>query len=473
MVDLKDYKKIIILIISLFLFCVILLSINWFFSPQIKLNGSTKETILVGEKFKESGYQAHQGTKDLNNIVNVNGTVDTSKVGKYKIVYTVEYHGKTKTAVRTVVVEDKKEPVITLKGSDPANICKNKEYEEEGYEAIDNYDGDISNRVQVKKQKDKIIYQVKDSSGNETTKIRNIKEQDVTDPVLKLKGSSEMILYVGQTYTETGYEAIDNCDGDITSKVRITGTVDGKKEGVYQVNYQVEDSAGNKASTIRTVKVLKHTNEGQGKVIYLTFDDGPSRSITPKLLDILKEENVKATFFVINHAKELDYLIKREAAEGHTVALHSYTHNYKKIYSSVDNYFEDLTLIQEKVYRLIGKKPTIIRFPGGVSNTVSRRYCQGIMSLLDVEVNKRGYHYFDWNISSGDASGKRISSKTVYNNVVNNLNKKQNFVLMHDFENNDATLGAIRDIIIYGKSHGYTFKAIDETTQEYHHRPQN
>ena len=118
-------------------------------------------------------------------------------------------------------------------------------------------------------------------------------------------------------------------------------------------------------------------------------------------------------------------------------------------------------------------KSNIIRFPGGGSNTVSRNYSKGIMSILTKEVLNRGYHYFDWNVSSNDAGGAKTSEE-VYNNVVKNLSKNRaNVVLMHDFENNYKTLNAISDIIDYGKANGYQFLAIDMSTSMVRHSVNN
>ena len=247
--------------------------------------------------------------------------------------------------------------------------------------------------------------------------------------------------------------------------------------GSYELTYTITDSSGNVASVKRTVKVNKkvepNTSSAVPGTIYLTFDDGPSSTITPKLLDILKEKNVKATFFVINHSSNLDYLIKREYNEGHTVALHSYTHDYKTVYSSVDAYFRDLQQISDKVERLTGQKSYIIRFPGGSSNTVSKKYTPGIMTTLTQEVLEKGYHYFDWNVSSGDA-GDTNTKEGVYNNVIKGLSKsKANVILMHDFESNYKTLNAISDIIDYAKRNGYEFKTIDMSTQMVRHRVNN
>ena len=119
----------------------------------------------------------------------------------------------------------------------------------------------------------------------------------------------------------------------------------------------------------------KQEEENATDVIYLTFDDGPSADITPHILDILAEKNVKATFFVIHFSDNNAELVKREAESGHTVALHGYSHTYSEVYASADACLENFRKIQEQVYETIGKKANIIRFPGGSSNTISRKYC--------------------------------------------------------------------------------------------------
>ena len=179
---------------------------------------------------------------------------------------------------------------------------------------------------------------------------------------------------------------------------------------------------------------------------------------TNVILDILKEENVKATFFVT--MKGPDELIKREYDEGHTVALHSASHDYSYIYSSVDNYFNDLKIVHDRVLNITGYDSRIIRFPGGSSNTISRKYQNGIMSYLTKEVLNRSYRYFDWNISSGDA-GETTDSHEVVKNVTTKLSHdKVNVILMHDIKS--YTRDALKEIIEYGKNNGYTFDKLDE-----------
>ena len=205
------------------------------------------------------------------------------------------------------------------------------------------------------------------------------------------------------------------------------------------------------------------------KVVYLTFDDGPGDD-TMRLLDILKKYDVKATFFVT--CKGEDAAIKRAYEEGHVIGLHTCTHNYN-IYTNLNTYFNDLEKVSARVERITGMKSKLMRFPGGSSNTVSRKYDGGkrIMSKLVSEVGKRGYTYFDWNIASGDADTKAISTDRVYKNVVFKLKGDYSIVLQHDVKG--FSVDAVEDIIKFGLKYGFTFKTLDTDSPTAHHRVNN
>ena len=203
--------------------------------------------------------------------------------------------------------------------------------------------------------------------------------------------------------------------------------------------------------------------------IYLTFDDGPREDTTGMVLDMLKKYNIKATFFVTSSGP--DYLIKRMYDEGHTVGLHTDSHRYDYIYSSVSKYFNDLNRISDRVKRITGVDSKIIRFPGGSSNTVSKKYSVGIMKKLSYLVLSRGYRYFDWNVDAMDASSAK-TSMDVYRNVTSHLSKNRaNVVLMHDTKM--ITAVALEDIIKYGLDNGYTFSRIDMNTYMVRHTIKN
>lgn len=456
----------------LFIFCIdvaycshlVILSIT---TPKIEFSSSAAVEL---KSAYNKDYTVKYLGEDISKDVIVTGSVDTSKVGDYTLTYIITVDGHKYIKHRIVKVVDTTPPVITLTGNATATVCPNAKYVEEGYTAIDNYDGDISKNVTTTITDNEITYSVKDSSGNETTIKREITYKDDVAPTITLKGNSSIYTYLNQSYKDAGYTATDNCDGDITKNVKVDGTVNTASLGIYKITYSIADAIGLSYSITRTVNVVNRPNNG-GKTIYLTFDDGPS-NVTSSILDILKEENVKATFFVINRPAEYNDLIVRENNEGHTVALHSYTHNYSVIYVSDAAFFNDLSLINEKVKGLIGIEPKVMRFPGGSSNTVSRHYSTGIMSRLVQEVADRGYVYFDWNVSSTDT--QNIGADQVYQNVISQLSSgNTSIVLMHDYASNWQSVNALKRIIDYGKQMGYSFDRITTSTPQIKQRVAN
>ena len=456
-------KKYVISIIIIILL-LISLAVLFFWPPKFELTKGQNITLKYGQKYKEPGYKVTKFGHDYSKNVKITNKINKNKLGTYDIIYQVKINGLTFKQIRKVKLIDKEKPKITLTGNQNITICPNKEYKEEGYKAIDNYDGDITSKVQVITKNNIITYKVEDSSGNKTELTRTITKEDKTSPTIILKGNQSQTIYIGESWKEPGYTAADNCDNDLTSKVVISGSVNTNKVGTYKINYTVKDSTSNTFSIDRTVKVInkpvKNNSTVNKGIIYLTFDDGPKEGTTNIILDILKSENVKATFFVTNSGP--DSLIKREYNEGHTVGLHTATHNYSTVYSSVNNYYNDLLQVQNRVKRITGYESKIIRFPGGSSNTISKKYSKGIMTTLTKDVVNKGYHYFDWNVDSDDAGSAR-SSKTVYNNVVKNLSKNRaNVILMHDIK--PQTRDALKSIIQFGKNNGYSFDKITMST---------
>jgi len=200
----------------------------------------------------------------------------------------------------------------------------------------------------------------------------------------------------------------------------------------------------------------------EGKVCYLTFDDGPNKNVTPQVLDTLKKYDVKATFFVVYRDGSAERaLYKSIVEEGHTLAVHTASHNYTKIYSSVDAYLDDFERISKQIESTTGVKPTLFRFPGGSINS----YNMEIYHELVAEMIRRGYVYYDWNVSSGDAASSRVSVSTITKNVLNGCSKGSDdkIVLMHDGSGHGNTADALPDIIEGLKKQGYTFSGLDNT----------
>ncbi len=241
---------------------------------------------------------------------------------------------------------------------------------------------------------------------------------------------------------------------------------------------KISNRAGNQkeqvlslAPQITQVSQAAANPQSAGKVCYLTFDDGPSDN-TLKILKILKKYNAKATFFVTANGKT--QYMKNIVDEGHAIALHTYSHDYPTVYSSVDAYFKDLKKISDLVKNQTGVESKIIRFPGGSSNTISKSYCRGIMTVLTKKVQDKGYQYFDWNCDSGDADGNNIPASRLINNVKNTYyNQKNLVILMHDTAAKDTTVDALPSIIEFLKSKGYSFKALTPYSKPCHHGVNN
>lgn len=465
----RKYKLTIIISIIVLIFLAVFsyTIIYFFFMPTINLKSKSVITINYKSKYKEAGYIAKYKNKNINNRVKVTGKVNTKKLGNYNITYSIKMGLITKKVSRVVKVRDKEKPVINMENDDDVvYICPNCKYKIEKYSVFDNYDKDLTDKLKVTENKNSVIYAVMDSSGNYSVVKKKIVYDDKTPPELTLKSSDNLFTYVNEQYKEPGFTAYDNCDGNITNNVGVLGFVDTTKVGSYELIYEISDLSGNKTTQKRKVNVIKH---GQNGTIYLTFDDGPKEGTTNIILDILKEEGIKATFFVTNNGP--DELITREYAEGHTVGLHTASHNYSLIYSSIENYFNDLNIVKDRVFKLTGYDSKIIRFPGGSSNTISRRYKQGIMSELTKQVIEKGFQYYDWNIASGDAGDTNVASG-VYQRVISKLSHdKVNIVLMHDIKT--YTRDALKDIIKYGKDNGYTFEAITNATEMMSQRVNN
>lgn len=458
--------KYLLLIIFLILFIIIC----YFIMPKIKLKGNKNLNISYNDNYVEPGYKASFMFKDISKKIKVNNSVKNGNIGKYKIIYSYRFGFINFKKTRIVNIVDNIKPEIKI--DDEITLCPKEDINNIKYEVIDEYDGNITKKAISNYLDNKLIISAKDKSNNEVRKEIIVKKEDNDKPSIKLKGNETIYINYGNTFNEPGYEASDNCDGDITDKVIINGSV-GNNIGTYKITYSVSDNEGNKNEITRTVIIRNNYLYNSGTIgsgtIYLTFDDGPSSGTTNVILDVLKEEGVKATFFVTCNGP--DSLIKRMYDEGHTVALHTATHNYSYVYSSIDNYFADLNRVSNRVKNITGVESKIIRFPGGSSNTISRNYKYGIMTDLTHMVLEKGYRYFDWNVDSNDAGGARSSSE-VYNNVTSHLSKnRSNVVLMHDIK--ATTRDAIRNIIKYGKANGYSFDKINMDTYMIRHGVNN
>lgn len=369
-----------------------------------------------------------------------------------------------------VVVLDRTPPVITLFEDPEAYTKPGQPYQEEGFAAWDETDGDITARVTSTEKDGMIYYEVADKAGNKTSAERKIIYGDYTPPTITLE-EDNVTVELGYDYEEPGYTATDDVDGDLTEHVTVSGDIDIYLEGVYVLTYTVADRFGNTAEASRTVTVRRTRKEDEGeKLIYLTFDDGPG-PYTERLLGILDKYHVKATFFVTNQFPAYQYLIAQEYAAGHAIGVHSYTHDYSEIYSSTKAFWKDFNRMQDVIEEQTGQRSVLMRFPGGSSNSISRNYKKGIMKKLTRQAENKGYSYFDWNVLSGDA-GETTSSKQITKNLLARIkDHNTSVVLCHDIH--EYTVDAMEAFIKKALKQGYTFEALEADSFSAHHQVNN
>ncbi len=392
--------------------------------------------------------------------IETSGPVDTTQLGDHEVIVTIKGGGNAMELKQTVTIVDEEAPIITTE-IERLEVCPSGKVPKFEYGIKDNFDGDLTDNAMIIHDADKgnVVISIKDSNENEAKKEIPAVVKDEKSPVISLNGDEKTTAYLGVEYKDAGASVEDNCD-DV--ELVTENKVNTNAEGVYEVIYFATDKSGNTTTVKRTVEVKKPENG----IIYLTFDDGPS-AYTAGLLDILKKYNVKATFFVTGNPG--DDILRREYEEGHSIGLHTFTHSYSFIYQNEDIFFNDLYRVQERVKNATGFTSTLMRFPGGSSNTVSASYDGGqrIMSKLTKSVQEKGFTYFDWNISSGDAGGA-YNSDQVYNNVVSRLGHGGSYVvLQHDTK--PFSINAVEGIIQYGLSHGYIFMPLTPTSYTAHH----
>ena len=441
---------------------------------EIALLGDGDLYTEVGRELDDPGAEAYftgnlfGRTREI--PVSVEGELDLMRLGDYTLRYRAAAGGKTAECRRTVHVQDTTAPVITLVHEEGYLASWIVGYDEEGFSATDNYDGDISDRVVRTEVDDKVYYSVADSSGNETTAVRQI-EYNISEPMIRLTGGEEVELGASFRYVDPGYEAIDGSGNDLTGSVRVSGEVIPYQVGSYELTYTITNEQGDTATATRRVNIVPQprveTVIPTEKTIYLTFDDGPSE-YTDRLLNVLARYNAKATFFVTGCDPDYFDCIGRAYREGHSIGVHTQTHEYYLCYASDQAFFDDFQWMEELIYAQTGSYTRLFRFPGGSSNTVSRNYSYGIMSRLAKAMTDMGYVYFDWSVDSGDALGGAKTSYTVANNVADGCSEETvSVVLQHDTKG--FSVDAVETILRWGRNHGYTFKALDESSYTAHH----
>jgi peptidoglycan-N-acetylglucosamine deacetylase len=263
----------------------------------------------------------------------------------------------------------------------------------------------------------------------------------------------------GLTYIQTQNSKISNENNILQSEI---DNIKVENERLLSEREQLSSNIKEKEQQYNeTVKDLKFA--------YLTFDDGPSKN-TSEILKILDEYNVKATFFVIHNDQYKDGY-KEILDKGHTIALHSYTHDYETIYKSVDTFKNDIEKLKTFITTLTGKTPeNILRYPGGSTNTISRKYGgKDIMKKIIEQMSKENYAQFDWNVDSADASKRHVSKDVIVDNVLKySKEKKRADILMHDANVKITTVQALPEIIEGLQAQGFIFDVLstDESLEK-------
>lgn len=472
-------------ILWFFLALALLAAAAWFvlfrvnrFTLSIHLTGEETVQLEYGQAYEEPGAEViltgtlfwKEGITLQDAQLQIDSGVREDTLGRYPVSYSAGCYGLRAEAGRTVRIIDTVCPVITL--AEGGSLAPGGSFQEPGFTATDNYDGDITDRVVRTETAGLVTYAVVDSSGNPCYVEREIPIYDPVPPEIYLEGGEYYAITTGSFYTEPGYWATDNIGGDLTGKVTVEGEVNWLEPGTYPITYTVTDEYNNVTVVTRQVEVSAkprpQTVWPQGKTIYLTFDDGPG-PYTQKLLDVLDSYGVKATFFVTDTG--YNEVMKEIVDRGHSIGIHTVTHNYREIYASPEAFFADLHKMQDIIYENTGIRTTLMRFPGGSSNTVSRATYEGLMSILSEAVQNAGFQYFDWNVDSNDAGGAR-KAETVFNNVVDGVGQTGiSLVLQHDIH--AYSVEAVEDIIVWGLNNGYTFRPLTESSPGFHHGVNN
>ena len=240
------------------------------------------------------------------------------------------------------------------------------------------------------------------------------------------------------------------------------------KSGVF--SYDSTELIGGEKATEQVIANVSNAVESDSEnfaeendqlKVYLTFDDGPSDN-TAAILDTLAKYNVKATFFVVGKTDDQSKeMYQRIVNEGHTLGMHSYSHKYSVVYDSLDAFETDFNQLQSYLYDITGQECRLYRFPGGSSNQVSNTDMSEFIRFL----NEEGVTYFDWNVSSGDATSQAYTADELLNNVLTDVPKyKTSVVLMHDSNTKSTTVEALGPMIEALQGMGAQILPIDENT---------
>lgn len=452
---------------------MILFIVYYFQQPHIRF---IKDEIHLGmyEEIKPYDYIEEISHMDIEEL-QIKDNVNNKQLGKYEI----QYIYQNKIFKLPVYIDDQQPPefeTINIKILKNDTVDVNK--------LVKNIKDDTDTKVYFKEsyifnevKTYRVLIIVEDAYHNKTEKSAYIlvEEKDTEPPTIT--GLDPLTILIGDKIDlKKGITIEDDHDQNPTLTID-DSSLNINKKGEYIVEYYVVDHSENKRAYSRHVEVLsqydnREAKEDGEKICYLTFDDGPSEN-TKKVLDILDEYHIKATFFVTGTSPKDFHYIKEAYEKGHTIGLHTYSHDYQLIYSSLKNYINDLNKIKEVVYEQTGVYTTYMRFPGGSSNLVSKKYNDGIMTRLTKKVIDLGYQYYDWTSINGDGEGIKTINGLKKKAIEEIGDKEDIMFLMHDSASQDNTVKALPSILDYLIKKGYQFEAISEYSPTFHHTVQN
>lgn len=255
------------------------------------------------------------------------------------------------------------------------------------------------------------VWYTEDSDRSDSKRLAQLIRQQT----LRSTGAEERELRSDADFYVTGNTSMPAC---LIETGFLSNTAEREKLGLAEYQQQIADGIA------QGVSYYFHP-----KTMYLTFDDGPSEENTRRVLDILRERNIKATFFLVGeNVRNHPEVARQIVAEGHTIGIHCDNHDYDALYESVDSYVADFEKARQTVYEVTGVETNLFRFPGGSINAYNKKTGDAIIR----EMTNRGYIYYDWNASLEDAVKNPDPKQLIENGVSTTLGRKKVILLAHD-----------------------------------------
>lgn len=403
---------------------LILLALSPYLCISIRINGSTNMEIAYGEEYQEEGASARFLNTPLN--VSVIGHIDTQKLGTQELIYQVKNQlGIIKKKKRIVKVVDKVPPVITLTGGNSLTILLGTEYQDPGYVMIDNCDGDISKKVKMKNSLDtnkvgtyEIFYEGQDQSGNRASAKRTV-------------------TVIEKFSYKSSYDEIDN-----TVSGWYTGN---KKNGVRPV-------AGAGATEEELKPYQAYYMGRDEKILYLTFDEGSNDTYLEQIIDVLNQNDVKATIFLCkNFIRDHPNLIKKMVDTGHSIGNHTHNHETMTNYANqnqFDTYLKEIQSVEEIFFEVTGKQmDKVYREP------------RGEWSYRSLQIMKDlGYSTYFWSATYKDFAGD-VSKEEALQKMIQ---QKHNGAIYLLHPKNKGNYEAMDEFIKEMKKQGYSFGLVKD-----------